>query len=93
MTNNYDYDIGRVVLGAAGRDRGRYFVVIDVVDSEYVLICNGKHRTIEKPKKKKVKHLKPQPTVLIDIKKNLEAGMRIFDAQIRKNLEASGYKL
>ncbi|CDM69566.1 hypothetical protein CM240_2429 [Clostridium bornimense] len=49
--------INRIVIGKAGRDSGKYFLIIGVIDDEYVLICNGKNRSIDKPKKKKIKHL------------------------------------
>ena len=49
---------GCVATSLAGRDKGRRFVVVGVHDEEHVLIADGKMRKIEKPKKKKLKHLK-----------------------------------
>ena len=54
---------GCVVKACAGRDKGGYFVVLDF-DGEYAMICNGKRRSIEKPKRKKYKHLSVTNTVL-----------------------------
>lgn len=54
---------GRVVKAKAGRDKGGYFVVIDY-DGEYAMICDGKRRLIEKPKRKKYKHLSVTKTIL-----------------------------
>ncbi len=48
------YDIAR---STAGRDAGKYFVVVKLVDEQYCLISDGKLRKVEKPKKKKMKHL------------------------------------
>lgn len=47
---------GSVVKATAGRDKNDIFVVI-AIDCEYAIICNGKRRPLEKPKRKKLKHL------------------------------------
>ena len=51
------YQVGDLVLSRQGRDHGRNFMVVEVIDENYVLIADGKLRPLEKPKKKKVKHL------------------------------------
>lgn len=79
--------IGRVVLAKAGRDRGNLFVIVDVIDHEYVFIANGTNRTIDKPKKKKIKHLEPSPDVLSGIRDKILEGRKVFDAEIRKSLD------
>ena len=50
--------VGQFVLSIAGRDKGRMYVVIRVLDDNYVLVTDGKTRKIDKPKKKKIKHIK-----------------------------------
>lgn len=49
---------GTVVQALAGHDKGGYFAVIDFADDSHVLIADGKRRKVEKPKRKKRKHLK-----------------------------------
>jgi ribosomal protein L14E/L6E/L27E len=49
---------GSVAVSLAGRDKGRRFIVVGVLDEDHVLIADGRLRKIEKPKKKKLKHLK-----------------------------------
>lgn len=80
--------IGRVVLAKAGRDKGDIFVIVGQIDHEYVLIANGTNRSVEKPKKKKNKHLEAQPHVLTGIGDKILRGQKVFDAEIRKSLEA-----
>jgi ribosomal protein L14E/L6E/L27E len=46
-----------VVLSLKGHDKGGSFAIIRFVDVEYALIADGKRRRVEKPKKKKLKHL------------------------------------
>ncbi|HHD2752072.1 TPA: hypothetical protein ACOTG0_000842 [Clostridium perfringens] len=48
--------IGRLVTSNAGRDIGKSYIVIEVVD-DYLLVANGATKTIEMPKKKKIKHV------------------------------------
>lgn len=48
---------GCVVMSLAGRDKGHFFIVLDVRDN-YAYIIDGKLRRTESPKKKKIKHLK-----------------------------------
>ena len=33
--------LGQIVYSIAGRDRGRYFIVVDIIDDNYVLISDG----------------------------------------------------
>lgn len=49
---------GDFILSLAGRDSGHVFIVADIIDSEYVTLTDGMLRSVEKPKKKKRKHLK-----------------------------------
>jgi len=49
-------DIGQIIYSINGSDSKRYYIVVDIND-EYLFIVDGKRRTIEKPKKKKIKHI------------------------------------
>ena len=40
----------------AGHDKGELFVILDV-QGEYLILSDGKYRTVEKPKRKKIKHV------------------------------------
>jgi len=84
-------EIGRVVMSKAGRDRGRYFVVVDKLDAEYVLIADGDLRKIDNPKKKKYKHLKAKKELISSIQAKILSGEPVFDSEIRRSLEALGY--
>lgn len=57
MTDN-DIKCRDFIVSLAGRDKGRIFIVADVISNEYVTITDGMLRSIEKPKKKKRKHVK-----------------------------------
>lgn len=51
-----EFKRGLVVRSLRGHDKGGFFVVLEC-DSTFALICDGKRRTLEKPKKKKLMHL------------------------------------
>ncbi|HZK33852.1 MAG TPA: RNA-binding protein [Bacillota bacterium] len=84
-------EVGRLVMAKAGRDKGKTFIIIGRLDEEYVLIANGVGRTIDKPKKKKVKHLKTRPEVATDLARKLNGGDKVIDADLRKSLRSMGY--
>ena len=71
---------GCVVKAKAGRDKDGFFVVLDV-DGSYAMICDGKRRTLEKPKRKKYKHLSATKSVL-------EIGLLNSNKAIRKALSS-----
>lgn len=48
---------GVIATSLAGRDQGRRFLVITALDEDYVMVADGDLRKIERPKKKKRKHL------------------------------------
>lgn len=48
---------GDIVYSIAGRDSGCYFAVM-AVENNFAFICDGKSRKTDRPKRKKVKHLK-----------------------------------
>jgi ribosomal protein L14E/L6E/L27E len=50
------YEIGMLAKSKAGHDKGHVYVIFDV-DDAYVYLVDGVIRTIEKPKKKKKKHV------------------------------------
>jgi len=53
----YPIAVGRVVRSKAGRDMGKLFLVVGVFDEEHFMLADGDLRKLEKPKKKKLRHL------------------------------------
>ena len=74
--------VGSVVYSRAGRDAGIFFLVTEVVDDNFVKICDGDVRKLAKPKLKKVKHLKNTGDVLEGIGEKLQKGTKVYDAEI-----------
>ncbi|WP_019134701.1 KOW domain-containing RNA-binding protein [Kallipyga massiliensis] len=57
MNRPCELAIGQVVRSKAGHDKGKVMVVLEQVDAKHVLVVDGDSRPLEKPKKKRVKHL------------------------------------
>ena len=76
---------GRVVISKKGRDKGRYFVVLLSLDADFVMVSDGDTRRLDRLKKKRRKHLCPQPAEFPAIAEAYAAGTAC-DAQIRKAL-------
>jgi large subunit ribosomal protein L14e len=85
----YPVEIGRLAISTAGRDKGKIFMILDIIDKQYVYIVDGSLRTKDRAKKKKLKHLKLCPEVLRGIADKLREGARVFDAEIRSAIRQS----
>ena len=80
---------GRIVCSKAGRDEGRLFLVLSVLDEDFVTVADGKLRTLDRPKKKRKKHLKPTATVVPAIR----AGQAVGDHELRQWISEEEGKL
>ncbi len=56
-----EVDKSSLIVSKAGRDKGQLFYVIDT-DEQYVYLVDGKSRKLEKPKRKKRKHVEQVPS-------------------------------
>ena len=81
-------DLGQVVYSKAGRDTGKKFIVMDVLDESYALISDGNLRKVEKPKKKKIKHLELTGEDITPLREKLKSKQKIANHEIRKALAA-----
>lgn len=54
---------GLIVCAIAGRDKGRFFAVLDA-DGTSVLLADGKTRKLESPKRKNIKHIRTTGAVI-----------------------------
>ncbi|MCI1982362.1 MAG: KOW domain-containing RNA-binding protein [Oscillospiraceae bacterium] len=58
-----DFVRGRIVRSSAGRDGGDFLVVLEA-GARYAIVCDGRRRSLEHPKKKNLKHLSPTGSLL-----------------------------
>lgn len=83
---------GRVVQSTQGRDAGRFFVVLHVVDEQFVLMADGLSRKIAHPKKKKVKHLRMKP-IVVEVDGAKLPNKHLQDSDVRTALAAHGLEM
>lgn len=83
---------GRVVLSTQGRDEGRYFIVLEVIDEDFVLMADGLTRKIDHPKKKKVKHLRSKP-IVVNVDGSTLPNKHLQDSDLRRYLRENGLEI
>lgn len=78
--------LGQVVYSKAGRDAGNRFLVVGIPDDLNVFISDGDLRRIEKPKKKKLKHVEPTKEIITVLEQKLNTKQKVSNSEIRKAL-------
>ena len=80
-----DIMISDVVVSTAGRDQGKLFYVIGT-DPVYLTLVNGKDRTLEKPKRKKRKHVQKVLRSETRVAQKLASGDKVLNSELRRDL-------
>lgn len=76
--------VGNVVFSKAGRDKEKAMVIVAETEN-YLLVCDGKERRLERPKRKNPKHLR-------FTNQYLKAHQFETNRALRKTLKAIGYE-
>ncbi len=79
--------LGQLAKSIAGRDKGRFMVVIDIIDDDYVYVVDGDLRRVENPKKKKIKHLKLLNKRIDFIAEKCSNKRKIYNEEVKKALK------
>ena len=79
-------EVGAVVLSRQGRDKGNYFICVKVGGETEVFLADGEIHKLQKPKRKNVKHVKPNGIIAEAVKEKFAAGKKVFDSEVRKFL-------
>lgn len=82
---NAELEIGQIVKSKQGRDKGKVYIVIEILSGDYVLLADGDTRKINNPKKKKNKHLMVYNSKINDIIEKLKQES-LDDFFIKKSL-------
>ena len=80
-----EFMIADVVETTAGRDAGKLFYVIEA-DETYLMLVNGKDRSLENPKRKKRKHAKKVLRSETRVAEKLRAGDKVLNSELRRDL-------
>lgn len=86
-----EVDKSSLVVSKAGRDQGQLFYVVDT-DEQYVYLADGKSRRLEKPKRKKRKHVEQVPRTESRIAEKIRNGEKVLNSELRKELASFGQK-
>ena len=77
--------ISDVVVSTAGRDSGEWFYVI-AEDPIFLYLANGKDRSLEKPKRKKRKHVQKVLRSETRVAEKLRHGDKVLNSELRRDL-------
>ena len=83
--DNPDIMISDVVVSTAGRDQGNLFYVVGT-DPIYLMLANGKDRTLEKPKRKKRKHVQKVLRSETRVAAKILSGDKVLNSELRRDL-------
>ena len=86
VMNILELSAGDIVYSLAGRDKDRIFIVLEVLDENYALLADGELRSVQKPKKKKIKHLKKTNITAELIKTKLDQKVKVTNTDLRRIL-------
>ncbi len=86
-----EVDKSSLIVSKAGRDKGQLFYVIDT-DEQYVYLADGKSRKLEKPKRKKRKHVEQVSRTESRIAEKIRNGEKVLNSELRKELASFGQK-
>ena len=84
-----DIRISDVVVSTAGRDQNQLFYCVGTEDG-YLLLANGKDRTLEKPKRKKLKHTRKVLRAETRVAAKILSGDKVLNSELRKDLAFIG---
>ena len=78
-------NISDVVVSTAGHDQGEIFYVIST-DDQFLYLANGKDRTLDKPKRKKRKHVQKVLRSETRVVEKLNRGDKVLNSELRRDL-------
>ena len=80
-----DINISDVVVSTAGRDSGEWFYVI-AEDQDFLFLANGKDRPLDKPKRKKRKHVQKVLRSETRVAAKILSGDKVLNGELRRDL-------
>ncbi len=81
------WEPGRLVASTAGRDRGRFYLVLGNGPGNRVFVADGEIRKVANPKHKNGKHLRAHPEVSLEINEKVKSGLKVTDLDVQRALK------
>ena len=80
-----DISVSDLVISTAGRDRGTLYFCVSA-DQRFVMLVNGKDRTLDKPKRKSRRHVQKVLRSETRVAEKLKLGDKVLNSELRKDL-------
>ena len=80
-----DFNISDLVISTAGRDKDELFYVI-AEEGEFLFLANGKDRPLDRPKRKKRKHIQTVLRSETRVAEKLRLGDKVLNSELRRDL-------
>ena len=77
---------GMLAVSKAGHDKDSWYVVLKI-EGNYAYLVNGKTKTLEKPKKKKLMHLQPVNVIPENLQEKMDNGKQWINEDIKRALK------
>ena len=77
--------VSDVVVSTAGRDQGSLYYVIST-DEMFLMLVNGKDRTLDKPKRKKLRHVQKVLRSETRVAAKILSGDKVLNGELRRYL-------
>ena len=90
MKEPLPFEKGRVVISLQGRDRGRAFLILENLGQGMVTMTDGLVHPLQRPKKKKTRHLHAKP-IVVNWETIRPEGGKVQDSDVRRALEQTGF--
>ena len=78
-------NISDVVVSTAGHDQGELFYVVST-DEQFLYLANGKDRTLDKPKRKKRRHVQKVLRSETRVAAKILSGDKVLNSELRRDL-------
>ena len=81
-----NFNVGDIVLSKAGRDSGKYYVVVSQSEN-FVFICDGDLHKSDKPKKNKMKHVSATGSRSEYIAEKIAEDSKVTNTELRRAIQ------
>lgn len=81
--------VGKFAISRAGHDKEQVYVIV-AKEGDFVYLCDGKYRPVQKPKKKRRKHIQIiEHTVDEELQRKLRKAEMVTNEQIKYAIKKS----
>lgn len=84
LATSGEFQIGELVCSRAGRDKGRYYLVIALELGSFLKLVDGGTRRISNPKRKNAKHIVSTGQIAWEIAEKLRSNKRLTNSEVQK---------